>query len=260
MTRSSWIEPKEPAKGTVAPRRPQASDAEPFRTLVRSRGISPANAMVELLTRTECVFRSVVLLDVESAVEFDSKGPDGETIVRRGKIRTRTAIPPRFEYVVDLQAPPAVDAGDGEPAEGSRKAPRLDADFPVQYRTAKEGFRAAYAGNVSTGGMLMKCREVLTEGRMIELYFVLPSEVLYVFPEKATVRTIAGGWRRRRIPSKLRRPFDEIVVQARIVHHRHIGEGTYAYGLSFSGLDRHSRDEIARFCDALQRVKLRKKP
>ena len=220
-----------------------------FQTQVKTRGVAPANAIVERITPTECVMRCVLLFDVNAPVEFEAHLPDRPPFAVRGTIRSRVPVPPRFEYTIALQpheAPPPVP--EALPEELGRKHQRYDAEFLLQYRTAKEGFRKAKGRNVSTGGLLMTTKEALVEGMFLELHFVLPSEVLAVYSF------------RKHADRKLREPFDDIVVQARVVHHRPLGSEQYAYGLNFVGLSRHDRDQIMRFVGAVSRVKLRQKP
>jgi hypothetical protein len=220
-----------------------------FQTQVKTRGVAPANAIVDSISPTECVMRCVLLFDVDAPVEFEAHLPDRPPFAVRGRISSRVPVPPRFEYRIALQpqAEPVAPAVHAE--ELGRKHQRYEAEFHLQYRTPKEGFRAAKGCNVSTGGLLMTCKEQLFKGMYVELYFVLPSEVLAVYSfKKASER------------SKLIKPFDDIVVQARVVHHRALGSGLYAYGVNFLGLERHDRDQIARFADAVTRVKLRQIP
>jgi hypothetical protein len=222
-----------------------------FQTLVKTRGVAPAKAIVESITPTECVLRCVLLFDVNDPVEFEAHLPDRPPFAVRGRIRSRMPVPPRFEYTIALApnalASPQTAAPKVE--ELGRKHQRYEAEFGLQYRTAKEGFRAAKGRNISTGGLLMTCKEALVEGMFLELHFVLPSEVLAVYSFKPAASR-----------SKLRRPFEDIVVQARVVHHRPLGTGQYAYGLNFVGLNRHDREQISRFVEAVGRVKLQQNP
>lgn len=220
-----------------------------FHTQVKTRGVAPANAIVELITPTECVLRCVLLFDVNAPVEFEAHLPDRPPFAVKGRIRSRVQVPPRFEYTIALQPEEAPPTAEVRVEELGRKHERFEAEFSLQYRTSNEGFRKAKGRNVSTGGLLMTCKETLTEGMFLELHFVLPSEVLAVYSFKKP-------WER----SKLRQPFDDIVVQGRVIHCRTIGGGLFAYGVSFVGLIRRDRDQIARFVDALTRVKLRQNP
>jgi hypothetical protein len=220
-----------------------------FHTQVKTRGVAPANAVVERITPTECVLRCVLLFDVNAPVEFEAHLPDRPPFAVRGTIRSRVAVPPRFEYTVALQPQETPAKGDVRPEELGRKHQRFELEFSLQYRTAKEGFRSAKGCNVSTGGLLMSCKEALVEGMFLEMHFVLPSEVLAVY-----------SFRKPSQRSKLGRPFEDVVVQGRVVHHRPLGTGVYAYGVNFVHLDRRDRDQIARFVEAVGRVKLRQNP
>lgn len=220
-----------------------------FQTQVKTRGVAPANAVVERMTPTECVLRCVLLFDVNAPVEFEAHLPDRPPFAVKGTIRSRTPVPPRFEYTIALQPQPAPAVVPVSAEELGRKHQRFEAEFTVQYRTAKEGFRSAKGRNVSTGGLLMTCKEALVEGMFLELHFILPSEVLAVYSFKKPSQR-----------AKLSQPFDDIVVQARVVHHRPLGTGQYAYGVNFVGLDKRDREQITRFVDAVGRVKLRQNP
>ena len=220
----------------------------PFQTRVKTRGVAPANAIVDRISPTECVLRCVLLFDVNDPVEFEAQLPNRPPFAVRGTIRSRLPVPPRFEYTIALQ-PQETDAGAKAEESLGRKHQRFEVEFSLQYRTAKEGFRAAKGRNVSTGGLLMTCKEALVAGMFLELLFVLPSDVLAVYNFKKPSER-----------SKLIKPFEDVVVQARVVHHRPMGAGLYAYGVNFVGLDRHDREEIARFVDAVARVKVRQIP
>lgn len=220
-----------------------------FQTQVKTRGVAPASAIVELITPTECVMRCVLLFDVNAPVEFEAHLPDRPPFAVKGRIRSRVPVPPRFEYKIALQPPEAPPKVEVRAEELGRKHERFEVEFSLQYRTSKEGFRKAKGRNVSTGGLLMTCKEELFQGMFLELIFVLPSEVLAVYSFKKPSER-----------SKLSQPFEDIVVQARVIHSRPAGSGLYAYGVNFVGLNRHDRDEILRFVDAVGRVKLRPNP
>jgi hypothetical protein len=220
-----------------------------FQTQVKTRGVAPANAIVERITPTECVMRCVLLFDVNDPVEFEAHLPDQAPFAVKGRIRSRVPVPPRFEYTIALQpeeAPPRVAV---RAEDLGRKHQRFEAEFTLQYRTSKEGFRKAQGRNVSTGGLLMTCKEPVADGTFLELHFVLPSEVLAVYSFKKPSER-----------SKLSQPFEDIVVQARVIHQRPVGNGQYAFGVNFIGLSREDRDQIERFVDAVGRVKLRQNP
>lgn len=220
-----------------------------FQTQVKTRGVAPANAIVERITPTECVMRCVLLFDVNAPVEFEAHLPNRPPFSVKGHIRSRVSVPPRFEYTIALQPQAVPPNPELRPEELGRKHQRFDAEFSLQYRTAKEGYRRAKGRNVSTGGLLMTCKEALVAGMFLELHFVLPSEVLAVYSfKKPAERT------------KLREPFDDIVVQARVVHHRPLGPEQYAYGVNFVGLDKRDREQITRFVHASARVKVRQIP
>ena len=261
MTRTSWIGSKSHGQEICPSVRSRALGGPAFKTTVRARGLGPASAYVDGMNDEECLLRTVALYDIDAPIEFDAARADGTSYVVRGLVRSRVSVPPRFEYVVEIERPKlVVDPGPAILDDGTRRRVRFDIEFPLQYRTAKEGYKGAKARNVSTGGLLMQCHEALVEGMMLELHFVLPSDVLNVYPQHSTVLDVRAGFKRRSVPSKLRRPFEDVVVTAQVVHHRPLGEGLYAYGLSFRYTDRRTAAEIARFVGAVRHVKSRQKP
>lgn len=54
-----------------------------------------------------------------------------------------------------------------------RADPRVDVDLEVQYRTAQE-FTAAYAENISGGGIFIRTQRPLSLNREMQLRFTLP--------------------------------------------------------------------------------------
>jgi uncharacterized protein (TIGR02266 family) len=57
--------------------------------------------------------------------------------------------------------------------EHVRQDPRREVTFEVHYRTAQE-FRAAYAGNISGGGIFIRTQEPPPLNRTVQLRFTLP--------------------------------------------------------------------------------------
>ena len=55
-----------------------------------------------------------------------------------------------------------------------RADPRIDVDLEVQYRSAQE-FTAAYAENISGGGIFIRTQQQLPLNREVQLRFTLPS-------------------------------------------------------------------------------------
>ncbi|MBV8490308.1 MAG: PilZ domain-containing protein [Candidatus Eremiobacteraeota bacterium] len=248
-------------------------------TTITARGVN-ANAVIEHLTASQCRLRSVVMLDIHAVVEFDVTLPGRPAMAVRGRVAARNRSGPRFSYTValDRMTTAETDALARSLAHSHRHRvnPRLRSietlkDIPVahglmraklrqasaftlSFRTAKEGFKTARADNVSTGGLLVTSPEVLVEGMVLELQFTLPSEVLDVYPEETTVIDVRNLLKRRTVPSKLRRPFTEMAVQARITRHQPLPGGVYQYGLAFLPMERETRQEIARYVDALRHL------
>jgi len=138
----------------------------------------------------------------------------------------------------------------------TRMSVRVLAQFPVVYRTPKHDYRPAKAGNVSSGGLLMACDEALVEGLPCELRFTLPSDVLKVFPEETAIIDVRNATVRSR-SSDSRRPFEEMMVGARVVTCQEGPNGGYRYGMAFTNIDGFQQEEIARYTNAVQRAKHR---
>ena len=59
-------------------------------------------------------------------------------------------------------------------AEKPRRDPRVAVDLEVRYRSAQE-FKAAYAKNISGGGIFIRTQQPLPLNREVQLRFTLPS-------------------------------------------------------------------------------------
>jgi hypothetical protein len=278
-TKAGWFggtAPKDagPTSHDTVPKSPPSLECA---TTVVARGVH-ANAVIEHVTASQCRLRSVVMLDIHAVVEFDVTLPGRPAMSVRGRIAGRTRSGPRFIYTIalDRMTTTETDAFARGLAQSHRERsnPRLRdlesfkdlptphglmraklrqaAEFSLSYRTPKEGFKTARAANVSTGGLLITCGDVLVEGMTIELMFTLPSEVLEVFPEETTVLDLRNLLKRRTVPSKLRRPFTELVVQARVTRHQLVAGNVFQYGLAFLSMDKETREEIARYVDAVR--------
>jgi hypothetical protein len=275
---------KAAVKAPAAPAFPASSVSVEFPTTVSARGIAPANAVVEHLTAAECRFRTVVYFDPGDVIEFAFGFSQESKVAVRGKVVTRTSKGPRFIYQMRLEGMPGPDLDRlartlaecyrrqaltrrheamvrnlPTTERLTRSDVRVLARFPMIYRTPKENPRDATAGDVSAGGMLMFCKEALVEGEPVELRFTLPSDVLDALPEETLMLDMRKGTatpaRKDRDP---RRAFTEMVVGARVVNHRPVGNGTYAYGLAYTCLDGYQAEEIARYANAAQRARSRR--
>ncbi len=253
-----------------------------YPTTVSTRGAKPANAVIESITAHECRLRTVVFFDRHEVVEFDFEADGHPGIHACGRVLERVSKGPRFVYRVRLDRMPAAESDALARAVASthrsqarershrrslaqlpttealaRSSQRVAADFAVQYRTARERFKAGKAGDVSNGGLSMTCGDALLPGEPLELCFSLPSDVLDVHPEETAVldlrsRSVA------RTRSDLRRAFQPLTVRARVVSHRPLGDGAYAYGIAFVDLDAHAREELARYAQAVELLKRRR--
>ncbi|MBV8155514.1 MAG: hypothetical protein JOY98_13910, partial [Candidatus Eremiobacteraeota bacterium] len=265
----SWIGTTKPKPAAQKPESAKAPRSLEFPTTVSTRGIAPANCVVEHLTAAECRFRTVVLFEHGEVVEFPFTSISGERVTARGTVVGRSASGARFTYRVRLDRMSAQEvdnlartmsenyrrqaqARNNEDAIANlptterltRSTVRVVSQFPIVYRTPKEDFRPARAGDVSAGGMLMICSEALVEGEPVELRFTLPSEILAVYPEETLALDLKKGVAKSLRPDQ-RRPFEEMVVGARVVNHRPLGNKTYAYGLAFTCIDGFQHEELA---------------
>jgi hypothetical protein len=248
--------------------------------MVSARGIAPANAVVEHLTASECRFRTVVFFDHGDVVEFEF-GIEPSVLVR-GSVASRVAKGPRFEYrmrldrmsakEIDLLAQAVTQSHRRQAIARSnqrtisklptterltRDSVRVLTQFQISYRTPKDDYKGAKAGNISSGGLLMQCSEALVEGMPVELRFTLPQDVLKIYPEETLAIDLRNGTATSRSLSDPRRRFEEMVIGARVVTGQAVGNGTYRYGLAFTSIDGYQQEEIARYTHAAQRAKNR---
>ena len=275
-----WIGGAQAAKKTEPLQK--APTSLEFATTVSTRGIAPANAVIEQLTAAECRFRTVVFFDIGDLVEFEFGLDPHQKVFARGAISGRAQNGPRFIYQmrltqmtakeVDALARAVADSQRRQAAARSherliRQLPtteqltrgslRIATQFQIQYRTPKSGMRDARCNDVSAGGMLMVCAEALVEGEPVELQFTLPSDVLKVFPEETVAIDLSKGTVKSLGNNNPRRPFKEMTVGARVVNHRPLGNGLYTYGLAFTCIDGHQTEEIARYTHAVHRARNR---
>jgi hypothetical protein len=277
----SWIGSTKQTPVTPKAEAVKAPRSLEYPTTVSTRGIAPANCVIEQLSAVECRFRTVVLFEQGEVVEFPYNSVSGERTLARGTVVARASSGPRFVYRVrlDKMSPQDVDnlarsmnesyrqqakARSHEAAIRSlptterltRATVRVVTQFPIVYRTPKEDYRIAKAGDVSAGGMLMICSEALVEGEPVELRFTLPADVLAVYPEETMVLDVKKGTAKP-LRTDQRRAFQEMTIGARVVNHRPLGNKMYAYGLAFTCIDGFQHEEIARYTHAVQRARNR---
>ncbi len=261
---------------------PKAPHSLEFSTTVSARGITPAQAVIEHITACEARLRSVVFLDHNAQIEFPFGMQGRPFVIVRGRAISRAQKGPRFTYriVLERMSPSEADelartvndvhrrqaisrtlerAIEGIPTTDSltRSSVRVSVQFPVQYRTAKENYKSAKAGDVSCGGLSINCKDALVEGMPVELRFTLPSDVLEIYPEETAVFDLRKREVTRSTANDLRREFEEIVVLARVVSHQPLVGGGVNYGLAFHNLSGFEREEIARYAHAAQLAKRR---
>lgn len=246
---------------------------------------APVYGTLVNISETGCRLRSLILIDRDRDVRFELKRPGHKAILLRGKVVSR-ATPPTgggYEYGVtfsltkteketllkeiqemqrreaaaraESRAP--VTTGTTGTGKQRRGSVRTLVGFRVRYKIPGKPAIAAEANDVSMGGLRLICVEKLELGTMVELRFILPKSVLWVYPAAEDRTEITPfGPRRIRIPDN-RRPFDEMIVHGRVVSRFAPQREREVYGVQFTDIDGYQREEIARFTHAVQLAKLR---
>ncbi len=250
------------------------------KTTLHSRNASGTSATVEHITSSQCRLRTTALLVRNDIVEFEfgiSGRPQARAI---GRIISRVPAARQFSYLVmldqmsvaqtDVLARAISDVyrryalsrsldrhAASLPSTRARSDLRVVSQVAVQYRADNGELLPGKAGDISSGGLSLICPSSLLVGMFVELRFTLPSEVLRVYPEETLAfdlhtATFKGAGR-----ADLRRPFDLMLLRARVVSRNVVGSGVQSYGLSFYGIDGFTREEIARYVHAVQLAKRR---
>lgn len=246
---------------------------------------APVYATLMEITASGAKIRSLVLLDRGTELEFDLGIAGGTPIAVRGRVHHRRNAPSgaRFEYQLtfDLMPEAQIDAlarqiRDVEVRAASSRSmqaainalPTTDSNrrgayraltsFPVQFK--RDGDSVSMEGRVadlSSTGIRMNCAETIAIGTLVELRFTLPSSVLDVYPEETLAIDMSSGTPRRIGRPDMRRPFDTMVLRARVVTRFQPVRDREVYGVAFLEIDGYQREEIARFTHALQLSKIR---
>ena len=251
-------------------------------TTVHSRNVSGASATVEHITSSQCRLRTVAMLVRNDIVEFEfgiAGCPSARAI---GRVISRVPAGQRFSYIVMLDQMSAAQTDALARAISdvyrryalSRSLERHVANLPttdrvrsdvrvvspiaVQYRADKGELLPGKAGDISGGGLSLICPSSLLLGMFVELRFTLPSDVLTVYPEETLAFDLRTATFKGAGRADLRRPFELMVLRARVVSRNAVASGVQGYGLSFYGIDGFTREEIARYVHAVQLGKRRK--
>ena len=223
------------------PASPKAASLE-LPTTISARGVRCAPAILESLTQAECRMRSLVLLDLKAAVQFDIPTSGRSPLELNGQITSRISSGPYYAYTVGLIPMPQLELATlaraierlahpkvetrNETARFASAAtelpPRGSAPptlFSVFYRSDGRGPRVARATRVASSGMVMTCKDVFRQGECIEVRFALPGDATY----------------------------REVTLRAKIVCSQSAGIDTYDYGLAFLNIDPAAREQIARY-------------
>ncbi len=205
-------------------------------TMVSVNGGTPVMAIVEHLSLKECRLRAVAAFEPGASIAFDFTAYGVAKAHVRGRIASSAENGARRSYavVIDTSDPAAADAlaiavDAARRHAGSKAAPdvpapngltrasvRVPVNLEVRYRIAGAPERSARATNISVGGMLMNCADVIAVGSTIDLHFTLPN----VGP---------------------------LVATARIVAHQ---DASPNYNCAFFGLNDETKRALARFVDA----------
>ena len=215
-------------------------------TMVKANGASPVMAIVEALSLSACRMRSVAVFQPADSVEFELAVHGAAKISVRGRIASREVKGARSIYEVTIEADGPLERRNiADVAESARRhaAGRRDPDVPtnngltrssvrvpvdirVQYRIGDASAKIASATNLSTGGMLMTCKELLPVGTTLDLRFALRS---------------SGAT-----------PGD-VSVRARIVAYHGPFQAEYKYNIAFFSIDDATRERLGAFVDATHR-------
>src|SRR5487761_1905767 len=232
-----------------------------------------------------CRFRSVIMLDRDTVVEFAVPIRQGEKLTLGGKIvmRAMKAHGAQYEYgvtfarlplstreqisqvLLEMQRRTAVSRAESRVApvtpkpsvKQRRQTVRAFISFPIRFRREGKTSEQGEASDIGSGGLRLTCPELLPIGTALELRFTLPSKVLDVFPPPSEkIEITPFGPKTIRVTDH-RRPFDEISVRGRVVSQFDPKRTMHVHGVEFLDLDGFSREEIARFTHAVQLLKLR---
>lgn len=252
-------------------------------TVVNSRNVKDAAGIVEHITSSQCRIRTTAVLVRNDLVEFEIGIPGRPSARAIGRVISRVPQGQHFSYILMLDQMSAAhhDALARTIAEVYRRHAlsrslekhvsslpttdqrirsdvRVVSQIAIQYRVDKGELLAGKAGDISGGGLSLTCNTNLLVGMFVELRFTLPSDVLKVYPEE----TLAFDPRKATMSATgradLRRPFEVMVVRARVASLNAVSNGARSYGLAFYGIDGFTREEIARYVHAVQLGKRRR--
>jgi hypothetical protein len=159
-------------------------------TMVVCNGKSPAMAIIEQLSRSQCIMRSVNTFDIGATVDFNAVIHGASPIELYGRVVSRTQNGPRYSYTISLDSSPAIAAAiehsvavararagaraDVQTGNGlTRASVRVPVNFPLRFSVQNGSSYDGRATNISTGGILMNTTESLAVGATLELHFLL---------------------------------------------------------------------------------------
>jgi c-di-GMP-binding flagellar brake protein YcgR len=235
----------------------------------------PVAATLVDISAGGCQFHARTMLKPHVAVEFSLPRRDAAALRLSGKLRkvTYTASDRTFRYAVEFdslsdstrddlarfihdeqrhaisQSRGASDEDRPKPStrlQEQRAHHRVEVNIPIRYSIGPSGaLYEAVAIDVSTGGVRILSDQVLRQEWDIALRFTLPNDVLRAMHARA------GG--------NTQRPFAELKLIARPLPGVKQTRGRYMQSLIWVNPDPQMTEEIARFVDAVQVTRLKRK-
>jgi PilZ domain len=203
-------------------------------TMVSAGTGAPVMAIVEHASHNECRMRSVSVFDIGERLEFSLSVPGAPPIgTLSGTVISRKQNGARYAYVLTIRTSPSQAEGIARAAEVAhersqvrapdvptengltRTSVRIPVDFELRYAQPGSAARVARATNISTGGVLMNCSDILPVGASLELEIPLGSQT--------------------------------VTVNGRIVAHQ---QQSPNYNVAFYDITDEARDTIARFIES----------
>ena len=253
---------------------------------VAVRGLAaPIYATLLDLSEGGCRFRSLILIERGSPVEFAIPRRDGSKLTLGGKIvvRAMKSHGAQYEYgvtfarllpstreeishvLLEMQRRAGISRAEARTApvapsanaKQRRQTVRAFITFPIRFRRQGKPSQQGEASDIGSGGLRLTCPDSLPLGTTLELRFLLPSRVLDIYPPPTEkIEITPFGLKTVRIADH-RKPFEEMTIHGRVVSQFDPKRTLHVHGVEFIDLDGYSREEIARFTHAVQLTKLR---
>ena len=228
--------------------------------------------------------RSLIALEKNATIRFEFARP-GKTLELRGKIASRKKIVGQafYEYgiafdkvnhaandalvveIMEFQRRAAAERTEVKdtanvPPGQKRGAYRAMVGFKLKYRRdGRPGATDAEANDISAGGLRLICNEPFPKDVNLTLEFTLPNHVLSAVSANVAPDPSPFGKRGelRPKPKDPRRPFEPMVIKAKVAARLKDSSGRIVLGIQFLDADAFTREEIARYIHAAQLYKIR---